>query len=118
MIKACRHDKNTMNMFHKRGILSARRRGFTLIELLVVIAIISLLVSILVPSLQKAKELAKSLTCLSNTRNLLLAQAQYSSDTGVVGHYFNNGSFSVPWFYWLRNTEYLTAYQAGSWQWS
>ncbi len=46
------------------------RHGFTLIELLVVIAIISLLVSILLPSLNAAKELAKTAVCSSNMRSI------------------------------------------------
>lgn len=54
--------------------------GFTLIELLVVIAIISLLVSILLPSLQQAKELAKSTVCKSNLKSLANAFALYATD--------------------------------------
>ncbi len=63
------------------------RKGFTLIELLVVIAIISLLVSILVPSLQKAKELAKSTVCSANLRSFGLAFHTYAAD--------NDGSFTT-----------------------
>jgi len=47
-----------------------RRTAFTLIELLVVIAIISLLISILLPALNQAREQAKAVKCLSNTRTL------------------------------------------------
>lgn len=57
-----------------------RRPAFTLIELLVVISIIALLVAILLPVLGKAREQARRLQCLANTRTLMLASLMYSSD--------------------------------------
>ncbi len=56
-----------------------KKKGFTLIELLVVIAIISLLVSILLPSLQKAKELAKTAVCMTNHKQLAGGVQMYAS---------------------------------------
>lgn len=54
--------------------------GFTLIELLVVIAIISLLVSIMLPSLNRAKELARSVACAANMKSISIASHLYSSE--------------------------------------
>ena len=56
------------------------RRGFTLIELLVVIAIIAILAAILFPVFAQARESARSISCLSNCRQIGTAQTMYTQD--------------------------------------
>ncbi|MCB9849441.1 MAG: type II secretion system protein [Phycisphaerales bacterium] len=56
------------------------KRAFTLVELLVVISIIALLIAILLPSLQKAREQARSVKCLSNLHAQILAVLSYTVD--------------------------------------
>lgn len=76
--------RNMQNRQKRAGRCNAESplhgNGFTLIELLVVIAIISLLVAILLPSLQKARDHAKTITCLSQVRTFGFAFNAYLDD--------------------------------------
>jgi len=56
------------------------QRGFTLIELLVVIAIIAILAAILFPVFAQAREKARSISCLSNLKQVMSAILMYAQD--------------------------------------
>ena len=61
-----------------------KRQGFTLIELLVVIAIIAILAAILFPVFAQAREAARTISCLSNTKQLGLGELMYAQDYDEV----------------------------------
>jgi len=60
--------------------ISSARSGFTLIELLVVIAIIAILAAILFPVFAQAREKARSISCLSNEKQMGTATQMYVQD--------------------------------------
>ena len=57
-----------------------QKRSFTLIELLVVIAMIAILAAMLLPALNKARETAKGISCVSKINSVITTLRNYSDE--------------------------------------
>ena len=77
------------------------KKGFTLIELLVVISVIALLVSILMPAMSRARQQAKSLYCLNNIRQMVIAANTYanSNDDYYPIAYYTQKKNGIRYYY-------------------
>ena len=61
---------------------AARPPGFTLLELVVVVAVLAVLATLLLPALARARDTARSGTCLSHLRHWGLGTQLYALDGG------------------------------------
>lgn len=100
---------------------SKKEQNFTLVELLIVIAIIAVLAAMLLPALIRARDYAKTTTCINNMKQLGLACCMYadSSDGVMPCNYNISAIYGYNFYHQLERSGYFDLgihYDKSSWQ--
>ena len=89
-----------------------RKKAFTLVELIVVISVIALLMAILMPVLVGARQRGKSIVCLSNLRQMVIAANNYVCNND--GYYPVAGFFkSMGGLYYCYECDFIKVLEFG-----
>ena len=98
------------------------KKHFKLIELLFVIAIIAILAAMLLPALNKAREKAHSISCVSNQKNIVQMLLSYTADNEDMipppGYYNDSYSGGKDRSWWnLIQGLTVSGYYSNPWGW-
>ncbi len=95
---------------------AARQRGFTLVEMLVVISIIVTLAALLLPAVLKARESARSATCMSNLHQISISAKREFTMTRIKAYlpyrwedpnHVNRWGVNRPRWQWIEMADYV-----------